>query len=108
MINIINNAVDALNDNNIETKIIIIEIFTQNSKTCINIQDNAGGIPKDIIRHIFEPYFTTKHQSVGTGLGLFMAYEIIVQHFGGMLDVENMSFEYKNHNYFGACFKIAI
>ena len=37
-----------------------------------------------------------------------MAYEIIVQHFGGMLDVENMSFEYKNHNYFGACFKIAI
>ncbi len=108
LINIINNAVDALNDNNIETKIIIIEIFTQNSKTCINIQDNAGGIPKDIIGHIFEPYFTTKHQSVGTGLGLFMAYEIIVQHFGGMLDVENMSFEYKNHNYFGACFKIAI
>jgi signal transduction histidine kinase len=108
LINIINNAIDALNENNTDTKIIIMEIFTQDAKTHINIQDNAGGIPSDIIEHVFEPYFTTKHQSVGTGLGLFMAYEIIIQHFGGMIDVENRSFEYNDKNCFGACFKIII
>ena len=54
-----------------------------------NIEDNAGGIDKNIINKIFDIYFTTKHQSQGTGLGLYISYEIIQKYFNGKLYVEN-------------------
>ena len=55
----------------------------------ISIEDNAGGIDKNIINKIFDIYFTTKHQSQGTGLGLYISYEIIQKYFNGKLYVEN-------------------
>ena len=85
ILNIINNAIDILKERNIEDKKIWIRI---KGKT-IEIEDNAGGIPEDIKDKIFEPYFTTKFQSQGTGIGLYMSRVIITQHFDGELYAYN-------------------
>lgn len=87
--NIINNAKDILIEKKIKEPEITIESYKQSDNIVISIEDNAGGIPSDIINQIFEPYFTTKHQSVGTGLGLYMSHKIIHESFGGQLYVEN-------------------
>ncbi|AZV46258.1 sensor histidine kinase [Nautilia sp. PV-1] len=87
ILNIINNAIDILKERNIENKKIWIRI---NGKT-IEIEDNAGGIPDEIKDKIFEPYFTTKFQSQGTGIGLYMSRVIITQHFDGELYAYNSS-----------------
>lgn len=87
ILNIINNAIDILKERNIENKKIWIRI---NGKT-IEIEDNAGGIPDEIKDKIFEPYFTTKFQSQGTGIGLYMSRVIITQHFNGELYAYNSS-----------------
>ena len=61
----------------------------QDNKAIITIEDNAGGIPEDVLPKIFEPYFTTKHKSHGTGLGLHMSYKIISQSLNGRLYAKN-------------------
>ena len=86
ILNIINNAKDALISNNIQNPIIDILI---DNKT-ISVTDNAGGISQDIINRIFEPYFTTKEQGKGTGMGLYMSKMIIEDNMGGNLDVKNL------------------
>lgn len=55
---------------------------------------------------IFEPYFTTKHKSVGTGIGLSMAHKIITEQHNASLEVDNETFEYQNQIFTGACFTI--
>ena len=55
----------------------------------LEISDNAGGITKENIDKIFEPYFTTKHKSQGTGLGLFMSKMIIEKSLDGQLSHKN-------------------
>ncbi len=85
VLNIIKNAEDIFKEKNIKNpKITIIT----KDKT-ITIKDNAGGIPKDIIDKIFEPYFSTKIQKDGTGLGLYMSKTIIDEHCNGELKVHN-------------------
>jgi len=94
IINIINNAKDILIEKNnekdeIDHMFIKMTLTKTNNKAIITIQDNGGGIPDEIMPKIFDPYFTTKHQSIGTGLGLHMSKEIIEKHLKGKLYAKN-------------------
>jgi signal transduction histidine kinase len=91
-INLINNAKDAILENEIGTPWIKIEVIKLDEEVHIIISDNAKGIPEDIISRIFEPYFTTKHKSQGTGLGLHMSYKIIVENLKGQLYAKNSEY----------------
>ena len=55
----------------------------------INIKDDGGGISKEVINKVFDPYFTTKNQTQGTGLGLYMSKQIIENSMCGSLSVKN-------------------
>ena len=109
MLNIINNAKDVLItlENN-SRKLIFIDIYTKNNKAIIEIKDNGGGIPKEIINKIFEPYFTTKHKSQGTGIGLYMTESIITKHLHSEISVRNESYRYDGVDYVGAKFIITL
>ena len=106
LINIINNAEDALKNNTI--KIIVIDVYAQEDELIIKIKDNAGGIKEDVLPRIFEPYFTTKHKSQGTGLGLYMVKEIVIRHMSGNIEVHNVSFKHKKLECTGAEFSITL
>ena len=108
MMNILNNSKDAFVEQNIENRYIFISSVVENDKLRISIKDNAGGIPDDIIMKIFEPYFTTKHQSKGTGLGLNMVRNLILDGMNGSIDVVNVEYEYNNIQYKGAKFNILL
>jgi signal transduction histidine kinase len=106
MINIFNNSKDAFKLNNIDEKMVLIRAFVNSKKRVqIEMTDNGGGIREDIIDRVFEPYFTTKHKSQGTGLGLHMTYKLISS-MEGSIEVENVEFEYKGRSYKGAKFTI--
>jgi signal transduction histidine kinase len=107
IINILNNAKDALKD--IEgKKIIFINTYTIKDSVQIKIKDTGKGIPTKLIDKIFEPYFTTKHQSQGTGIGLYMTSQIITKHLHGEIIVSNIKYNYKKEDFIGASFKIKI
>ncbi len=89
ILNIMNNAKDALIDMSIPDAYITITAHTDDEKVIIEIEDNAGGIPETIINKIFEPYFTTKEEGKGTGIGLFMSKRIIEESMQGRLDISN-------------------
>jgi signal transduction histidine kinase len=90
VINIFNNAQEILLLRKIKDPWIKISMEIKVGKSVkIIIEDNGGGIDENIIPKIFDPYFTTKHQSQGTGLGLHLSYTIITKSLGGKLYVEN-------------------
>jgi signal transduction histidine kinase len=107
ILNILNNAKDALKEKDSD-KVIIISTTSKNDCLEITIHDSANGIPQNIIDKIYEPYFTTKHQAQGTGIGLFMTKEIITKHMNGKIEVENKKFKLENIEYEGALFTITI
>ncbi|MCK5111214.1 MAG: cache domain-containing protein [Arcobacteraceae bacterium] len=108
LINIFNNAKDILNEKEVKDKLIFITTSIHDGNAIIKIKDNASGIPNDILPKIFEPYFTTKHKSQGTGLGLHMTYNLIVDGMGGNIEANNVSYEYKGKSYTGAEFIIIL
>ena len=108
LINIFNNSKDVLVEKEVEDKFLFISTFIDDNKGIIKIKDNAGGIPQDVLPKIFEPYFTTKHKSQGTGLGLHMTYNLIVDGMGGTIESSNVTYEYKGKEYKGAEFKISL
>jgi PAS domain S-box-containing protein len=101
LINIFNNAKDALLGSKIEDRLFFIETVVDKNNIMIKLRDNAGGVPKDVLARIFEPYFTTKHKSQGTGLGLSMTYTFIVDGMKGKIEFENVNFKYNDKHYKG-------
>ncbi|MGE0052044.1 MAG: ATP-binding protein, partial [Arcobacter sp.] len=108
ILNIINNSIDAFEDKNDMEKYIFINIYKEDPNVILTIKDNAGGIKGEIIDRIFEPYFTTKHRSQGTGIGLYMSIEIIKKHMNGEIFVSNKEYIYNNIKCKGAEFKIKL
>ena len=106
LINLFNNAKDALKEHNIDEKIIFIKTFREGEEVVIEMKDNGKGILEEILPNIFEPYFTTKHKSQGTGLGLNMSYKIIVEGFGGTIEANNEHFVWNGKEMYGASFTI--
>lgn len=102
LLNILNNAKDALESSQNEEKLLFITIVCENNEAVIKILDNAGGVPEDIMDKIFEPYFTTKHQFQGTGIGLYMSKEMLEKHMGGMITIHNKDFQHNGVSYKGA------
>ena len=100
LINILNNAKDALIEKK-SLKLILITAQKQEDSLLISIVDNGGGIDENILNKVCEPYFTTKHQSKGTGIGLYMTEEIITKHMNGKFLIKNKEFEFKNESYKG-------
>jgi len=87
MINIINNAKDALIESNQPNKEIKIILSQTDKEKIIQIEDNGGGISNEIIDKIFNPYFSTKKEKNGTGLGLYMTKTILEDKMQGKIEV---------------------
>ncbi len=89
-LNILKNIVDIVQNRKIENAIASIREYEENGFIVIDITDNAGGIPDDIKDHIFLPYFSTKEEKHGTGLGLYMCKTIIEEHCKGHIMAQNI------------------
>ena len=99
LINVLNNACDALTEKKIKDPTITINEYIEDENVIIEINDNAGGIDEKALPHIFDPYFSTKTKN-GTGLGLYMSKTIVEDHQKGSLEAFN-----RNQ---GALFKLSI
>ena len=108
LINILNNARDVLLTKKNQRKLIFINTYKKNNKIYIEILDNAGGIPLNIMDRIFDAYFTTKDKSIGTGIGLYMSQDIIQNHLNGIIVVSNEKYIYEGINYSGAKFTLEL
>ena len=89
LLNVIANAKEALITREVPDAAIELVITAEAGRSVVTISDNAGGIPDDVLPKIFDPYFTTKHQAHGTGIGLYMSKVIIEQNMGGSLTARN-------------------
>lgn len=107
LINILTNSKDALkNIEKEDDRILCISLKKEKDSIIIIVQDSAGGIPENILPKIFDPYFTTKHKSQGTGIGLYMTHQIICEHMKGTISATNRKFTHENTIFMGAQFKI--
>lgn len=100
LINIVNNAREAIEHSKSKNRQISITCTDDPHYCTISIEDTGGGVPHHIVDKIFDPYFTTKFESQGTGIGLYMAKMIIEKHCLGKLSI------YNTPN--GACFEIRL
>ena len=103
VLNILDNSIYALIQNKKEEDRFI---FIDFSNKVLQIKDSGGGINEQHLQKILEPYFTTKHQSFGVGLGLYIVQEFFVNNLNSKIDIKNVTFEYKNINYKGTNFII--
>ncbi len=100
IVNLLNNAKDVLIEKDVHPAYIRIFIIKSDDRLVIKVCDNGGGIPEDMLSKIFDPYFSTKEQGKGTGIGLYMSKMIIEDHMHGKLSATNTAE--------GACFNIEL
>jgi signal transduction histidine kinase len=98
LLNLLKNSEYNFLDKKIQDPIISIETFYQKHNSIIRICDNGSGIPKEIAKKIFEPYFSTKEEKHGAGLGLYMSKVMIEEHHDALLHMINQDR--------GVCFEI--
>ncbi|TLT05240.1 ABC transporter substrate-binding protein [Aliarcobacter cibarius] len=110
LMNILTNAKDALKElDNQKSRYIFIDIKKESDINLnIDIYDNGLGVNGEIIDRIFEPYFTTKHKSKGTGIGLYMSKLLVETHLKGKISVKNYKFIYEENEFVGAKFRITL
>ncbi|MCK4974774.1 MAG: HAMP domain-containing histidine kinase, partial [Sulfurimonas sp.] len=108
ILNICNNASDAIVQSKEKDKYLFINVQCSADAVIISIKDSGGGVDENVITKIFEPYYSTKKESKGTGLGLYITYEIITKHLNGTIEVYNRDYSYNNQKLRGAEFIITI
>jgi len=106
LINIFNNAIDAMVKNPV--KLLFVNIFQKDNNLHIVVKDNGTGIVPNTEDKLCEPYFTTKHKYHGTGLGLFVVKNFVTNDMNGSLDIQNIQYEYEKKEYGGVIVKIVI
>ena len=89
LLNLISNAKDVILERGIKDGYITISAYIEDGKHILTVKDNAGGIKVTPIEKIFEPYFSTKHATSGTGIGLYMTKTIIEKNNNGKIFVTN-------------------
>lgn len=99
-INIINNAKDVFEHNKSNNALISIKVYEDKTHVITEIYDNGGGIDAEILPQVFDPYFSTKDEKDGTGIGLYMSKMIIENHLNGLIEVKNVNN--------GACFIVRL
>jgi PAS domain S-box-containing protein len=99
LMNLIQNAKDAVEGKS-SNKIINLKVISKEKEIIVKIEDNGTGINPEILGRIFNPYFTTKDEGKGTGIGLYMSKLIIEEHMKGTLSAYN--------NESGATFEIRV
>ncbi|TGK18758.1 PAS domain S-box protein [Leptospira fluminis] len=85
LLNILSNAKDALLQHKPEVPSILVRIFSEENRKIVVIKDNGGGFDSSVGDKIFLPYFSTKEQGAGVGLGLYMSKAIVEKNMGGKL-----------------------
>ncbi len=100
VLNILKNAQDNFEENGIGQGKITISTRDIENGVLLEISDNGSGIDEEVLPYIFDPYFSTKDEKNGTGLGLYMSKTIVEEHHQGKLEVFNKEP--------GVCFRIEI
>ncbi|MBE0497901.1 MAG: ABC transporter substrate-binding protein [Campylobacterales bacterium] len=108
LLNIYNNAVDAITQTNPTQRYFFVDLKHDEKKLILSLKDSGGGISKEVMDKIFEPYFSTKHATKGTGLGLYITYEIVTKHLNGTAEVRNTSYNYNGQSLKGAEFILTL
>jgi len=100
LINLVTNSKDALLEGDVKDPFIKISTYTMKDKYILEVSDNGGGIKDEISEKIYDPYFSTKLNKQGTGLGLYMSNIIIQNHCNGKLSFKNIDD--------GVCFRVEL
>ena len=108
-LNMITNSKDALMSNREQNmRIISITLEYKDDKGIITIVDNGGGIDESIIPKVFEPYYTTKYKSAGTGIGLYMSKQMIEKHMEGTIEYNTITKDFFNQAFICSLFTIKL
>jgi len=108
IMNLFSNAKDVLEERGIEQKYVEVVITQEADNAVVSVIDNGGGISEEVLDRMFEPYFTTKHKSSGTGIGLYMSKQIIEKQMRGTIGGTNIAYTFQNGTYCEKCAIITI
>lgn len=89
ILNLLGNARDVLLERQVAQPLIRVRAFEEGGRAVVTVSDNGGGIAAEVMERLFDPYFSTKEEGKGTGIGLFMARSIIEKSMGGRLTARN-------------------